>query len=119
MNAPTAAKYLTPDTMVELSDALDDRIDALMAPGAEFDPLDVRNLEEAVGDALAALPCTLAPMLAAALREGKCVNALLLETSRAYWAPAAQLQAEENRADARRDALVDRADTHSSFAFAS
>lgn len=109
MNAITPARYLRSDP--EARDAAIERAtEALMLPGAEYDPLDPDNFDEALSETLAAFPVKndLSAKLAAALRSGEPVNALLTDMAQQYWHALALRLAEDQVEAEREKAMEDR-----------
>lgn len=95
------------------AEAIEARVPKLMAPGAEFDPLEARNFDEAISEELATSQNTLSGNLAAALREGKPANQLLIDASTAYWLKQAEQRAEDDIEIERENALEARAEARS------
>lgn len=116
MNAITPARYLRSDP--EARDAAIERAtEALMLPGAEYDPLGPDNFDEALSETLAAYPVKndLACKLATALREGAPVNALLTDMTTAYWLKLATSKAEDEVEAARELAREERAESRNTL----
>lgn len=84
------------------------RVPKLMAPGAEFDPLDPRNFDEAISEELATYGNKLTANLAAALREGKPTDKLLIDASTTYWLKQAAQRADDD-IDSEHDEARERA----------
>ena len=89
------------------------RVPKLMAPGAEFDPLEPRNFDEAISEELATYGNKLSANLAAALREGKPTNQLLIDASTEYWLKQAEQRAEDDMDNERDQALEAQAEARS------
>lgn len=103
MNALTPLRYLRSDPD-ERDAAIERATEALMERGAEYDPLDPANFDEALSETLAAFPVKndLSRVLAVALREGAPVNKLLTDMSEAYWLKLATSKAEDQVEAARK-----------------
>lgn len=80
----------------EFDDAIDSRARELMAPGKEYDPLNARNFDEAIGETLAAQNSTFAAKMADLLREGKDAEfvKLVRNTAKSYMLRLAMIEAE-------------------------
>lgn len=80
----------------ERDEAIEARAAELIKPGAEYDPLNARNFDEAIGETLAARDSTFAAEMAALLRDGKDVEfvTLVRKTARKYMLTLAMIEAE-------------------------
>ena len=98
-----AAALAEMERQEERQEAINERANALLAPGAQFDSLNVMNVSEALGNPEGKDQEDMAQQIEAALREERFeeVGRVLHSLSWAYWEAAAQ---ERARAELERQA---------------